>query len=273
MPRIAAVQMCSSADLATNLASASQFIRTAAENGADLVVLPEMFALMGNDAEKLRIKEAFGSGPIQSALAEIAKAAKIWVVAGTIPIEGANKYKARAACLVFNEHGEVVARYDKMHLFDVTVTANESYLESNTIEPGDNLVVVETPVGKLGLAVCYDVRFPELFRSLFNRGAELFALPSAFTVKTGAAHWEVLLRSRAIENFSYVIGAGQGGLHANGRSTFGHSMIVEPWGSVIAKQEDIHPGVIYADINLNELHRIRQSIPIAEHKKIFNLKV
>src|SRR5579862_4696011 len=248
MEKIAAVQMCSSHLLDENLASAAHSISEARKNAACLVVLPENFALMGlKDTDKLGIKETFGHGKIQSFLSEQAKKNQLWIVGGTIPIQCQDENKVRASSLVFNDQGDLVARYDKIHLFDVSLSDKESYQESAAIEAGDQLVVVDTPFGKLGLAVCYDVRFPELFRNLFNRGAEIFILPSAFTVPTGEAHWEVLTRSRAIENFCYLIGACQGGTHSSGRKTYGHSIIVEPWGQVIAKREE-GSGVIYADI-------------------------
>lgn len=268
MPSIAAIQMCSTPEVEENLQQAEELIRIAAAS-AQLLVLPENFALMGmSEQDKLRVKEKFGHGLIQDFLKNLAKSLKVWIVGGTIPIACDHPDKVRAASILINDQGEIVARYDKMHLFDVSVSATESYQESNRIEPGDKIVTTQTPLGKLGMAVCYDVRFPELFRYMFNQGSELFTLPSAFTVKTGTAHWEVLLRSRAIENFSYVVGAAQGGSHANGRKTYGHSVIVDPWGEVVAKIDGVQPGVITADIDLKKLHEIRQSIPVEKHQKI-----
>jgi predicted amidohydrolase len=267
--KVAAIQMCSSHLVAENLTTAAELIQEAAANQAKLVVLPEMFAMMGMDAsDKVAIREPIGHGEIQSFLAEQAKKYCIWIVGGTIPIICKDETKARAASLVFDDLGNRVARYDKIHLFDVAISQSEVYQESNTIEPGDRLIVIDTPVGKLGLAVCYDVRFPELFRCLFNRGTEIIALPSAFTVTTGAAHWKLLARSRAVENFCYVIGACQGGTHTNGRKTYGHSLIVEPWGTVIAEKDDTEPGVIYAILDLEHLNEIRKSIPVYEHQKL-----
>lgn len=269
---VAAIQMCSSNHVDENLAVASQFIAEAAAQQAKLIVLPENFAIMdSNDRDKIQAREPIGEGKIQTFLAEQAKQHGVWLVGGTIPLQSNDPNKVMAASLVFNDRGDLAARYDKMHLFDVDLPNKESYRESAITEPGHNIVVIDTPIGKLGMAVCYDVRFPELFRCLFNRGAEIIALPSAFTVKTGQAHWEVLVRSRAIENFVYMIGAAQGGIHTHGRQTFGNSLMVDPWGTVIAKQTGTTPGVIYGEIDLNKLHEIRQSIPVAEHQMIFSL--
>lgn len=268
MPRIAAIQMCSSHIINDNFLVASKLIKEASQNNAKLIVLPEMFAIMGlTPNDKVSAKERFGHGKIQSFLSEQAKKNHVWIVGGTIPIECKNKNKVRAASLVYAANGELVARYDKIHLFDVTISATEIYKESDTTEPGDDIVVMATPFGKLGLAVCYDVRFPELFRCLLAKGAEIIVLPAAFTVKTGEAHWELLARSRAVENFCYVIGACQGGVHSSGRKTYGHSIIVEPWGGVIARKEH-GSGVIYADIDLAKVYEARKSIPIGEHQKI-----
>ena len=268
MPKVAAIQMCSSHLVKENLAMAENLISKAVKNQAKLIVLPEMFAIMGSKpTDKVSLKEQLGNGIIQTFLSEQSKKNRIWIVGGTIPIACKDENKVRAASLVYDDFGKVVARYDKIHLFDVSVSPTEIYKESDTTEPGNNIVVIQTPVGKLGLAVCYDVRFPELFRNLANSGAEIFTLPSAFTVKTGESHWELLARSRAVENFSYVIGACQGGTHSSGRSTYGHSVIVDPWGTVISKP-DASPGIIYSTIDLKKLYEIRKSVPIFEHQKI-----
>lgn len=267
MTKIAAIQLCSSKDVNENLTAAQKYIQEAAQNGAQLIVLPEMFAIMGMDQHDYdHAKELIGNGPIQTFLANEAKTNKIWIVGGTIPLQG--PHKIRAACMVYNDKGECVARYDKIHLFDVTLSANEQYKESDRIEAGDKVTVVETPFGKLGLAVCYDIRFPELFRQLFDKGAEMIAIPAAFTAKTGVAHWEVLARARAIENFSYVIGACQGGTHENGRETHGHSLIIDPWGAIAAEIAGTKSGIIYGEIDLKKLHAIRQSIPTHTHRKL-----
>ena len=270
MQRVAAIQMCSTDKVEKNLEVAKTLIQQAVNNNAKLVVLPEMFAIMGiNSKDKVVAKEKYGKGVIQSFLAGESKRHGVWILGGTIPIECDDINKVRAASILFNDQGLVAARYDKIHLFDVELSSSEIYKESDTTEPGDELVVVDTPVGKLGLGVCYDIRFPEMFRYLFNKGAEIIALPSAFTTKTGEAHWELLSRSRAVENFSYLIGAAQGGTHTSGRKTFGNSLIVDPWGDVVAKREGVDSGVVYADIDLAKLHEIRKSIPVAEHQKIF----
>lgn len=269
MSKIAAIQMCSSHKIDENLKTASELIYEAAKNGAELLVLPEMFAIMGQEMkDKVTVKERFGHGVIQSFLSDQAKKNKTWIVGGTIPIECNDENKVRAACLIFNDKGEVVSRYDKIHLFDVTLSKKEIYRESDTTEAGETLVVADTPFGKIGQAVCYDVRFPELFRCLFNKGAEIIVLPSAFTVPTGEAHWELLARSRAVENFCYLIGACQGGTHSNGRRTYGNSIIVGPWGTILAKKEGTNEGAIYADLDLNKIQEARKSIPIHLHQKL-----
>lgn len=270
MKKIAAIQMCSSHLVDENLETVANLIFEAAKNDAKLIVLPEMFAIIGLGAtDKVVVKEPFGHGKIQSFLSEQAKKNYVWIVGGTIPIECNDETKVRAASLVFDDKGNFITRYDKIHLFDVTISNQEIYKESDTTEPGNELVIVDTPFGKLGLGVCYDVRFPELFRCLFDKGAEIIALPSAFTVTTGEAHWELLARSRAVENFCYLVGACQGGTHSSGRKTYGNSIIIEPWGNVISKKEGVDTGIIYANIDLNKVHEARKSIPIAEHQRIF----
>lgn len=266
----AAIQMCSTLNVDDNLRAAEKLIAMAAEQGAKFIVLPENFAIMGlNDADRYSARESFGSGKIQDFLSHQASQHQAWLVGGTIPMDCKNEKRVRAASLLFDASGNCVARYDKIHLFDVDVTATETYRESDGIQAGDGIVVVETPFGKVGMAVCYDIRFPELFRCMFNAGADIFVLPSAFTVITGTAHWEVLLRSRAVENFCYVIGAGQGGLHTNGRRTYGHSLIVSPWGEKLAELPGTDSGVICADMDLKKLREIRQSLPVARHQRIF----
>ncbi|MEN8168795.1 MAG: carbon-nitrogen hydrolase family protein [Pseudomonadota bacterium] len=269
MSRIAAVQMASGPNVNANLLEAARLIKQAADAGAELVVLPENFALMGmNEQDKVKIREDDGSGPLQDFLAEQAARNHVWLVGGTIPLSARAADKVTAASLLYNAQGERVARYDKVHLFDVLITeSDERYNESETIEPGNQAVVVDTPFGKLGLVVCYDLRFPALFRSLMERGAELISIPSAFTAITGKAHWEVLLRARAIENQCYVVAAAQGGYHANGRETFGDSMVVDPWGQVLDRLPR-GSGVVVSDINIDRLHDIRRSFPVLEHRKI-----
>lgn len=269
MTLMAAIQLCSTALVEENKQTIARLIEQAAQEGARLVVLPENMLLMGEtDQAKFAISESFGEGELQSFLAQLAKQYHVWMVAGTLPIKGDQSGKVRAASLLFDDQGRCVARYDKIHLFDVTVTSNEIYRESNTIAPGDQIVVHETPFGKIGMAVCYDLRFPELFRSLFLAGADIFVLPSAFTQKTGAAHWHVLTRARAIENTCYLIGAGQGGRHANGRETYGHSLIVDPWGELLAEADERSEAVVMAEVDLSRLQDIRAKLPMRSHVRL-----
>jgi nitrilase len=245
-------------------------IANAAAEGAELVVLPENFALMGHDEnDKLSIMESEGEGEIQGFLSQQAKKHSVWIVGGTIPMKSADNSRIRAACLLFNDQGEQVARYDKIHLFDVSLPDSaENYIESETIEPGTDPVVVDTPFGKIGLAVCYDLRFPELFRDMLDRGMELLAIPSAFTAITGRAHWEPLLRARAIENQCYVIAAAQGGYHASGRETYGDSMIIDPWGIILNRLSKA-AGTVKADIDIERVSNVRKSFPAVEHRRLY----
>lgn len=269
MTKIAAIQFCSSDQVDENLKMVSQLIKTAALQGAKLVVLPEMFsAMMREKADTLSIKEKQGAGKIQETIATLSAQLKLWIVAGTIPIASNDDHKIRAACLVFDDSGKIVARYDKIHLFDAIISEKEYYKESDTAESGNTVVVIDTPFGKLGLAVCYDIRFPALFTALQNQGAEIIAIPAAFTVKTGEAHWKLLMRARAVETFCYVIGACQAGSHANGRKTYGHTMIVDPWGTVIEEVTQPKNAIIFADIELKKLHDIRKFMPVQQHQKI-----
>jgi nitrilase len=230
-------------------------------------VLPENFALMGRrESDKLALREQEGHGPLQDFLAEQAARHHLWLVGGTLPLQGRDAERTRASCLVYDDQGRRVARYDKLHLFDVQVVdSGERYQESASIEPGDQAAVVDTPFGRLGLAVCYDLRFPELFRALLAQGMELLALPAAFTAATGKAHWETLLRARAIENLCYGIAAAQGGRHSNGRETYGDSLIVDPWGVVLARLAT-GPGVVLADLDRDRLRHIRQQFPALQHR-------
>ncbi|MBI2382722.1 MAG: carbon-nitrogen hydrolase family protein [Gammaproteobacteria bacterium] len=279
----AVIQMCSQDSVGANLAAAGRLLQQAAGRGARLAVLPENFAYMGvREADKLAQAELEGAGPIQDFLRAAAQRLALWVVAGTIPLKATPQdTRVRAACVVYDAHGERVVRYDKMHLFDVEVPAmarhhgdatgaggGERYQESAIIEPGaDAAVVVATPVGRLGLSVCYDLRFPELYRRLAEAGAELLAVPSAFTRRTGEAHWEVLLRARAIENQCYVLAPNQSGTHPGGRQTWGHSLIADPWGQVLAQCES-GEGVAVAEISQDRLHQLRQSFPVLTHRRI-----
>jgi deaminated glutathione amidase len=271
MSKIAAIQLASGPVVSANLMETERLIKKAADMGAELIVLPENFALIGkSDPSQLEIMEKEGDGPIQNFLSTQAEKNNLWIVGGTIMLSCENSKKARSASLLFNSSGEQVARYDKMHLFDVTLAdddKNESYAESNIIQAGNKTVVVETPFGRLGLAICYDLRFPELFRSMIDLGAEIIALPAAFTAYTGAAHWEALVRARAIENLCYLVAAGQGGYHSSGRETHGNSMIVDPWGRVIERLQKTND-TICADISMDYLHKVRQNFPVLEHRNM-----
>jgi predicted amidohydrolase len=267
-PRVAALQMTSGADVAANLAQARRLLEAARAGGAALAVLPENFAFMGaHERDKLAIGEDAGRGPIQDFLAGAARALGVWIVAGTVPMKVDATHVA-AACLVYDAAGKLVARYDKIHLFDVDVPDGGKYRESASIAAGPpRPVVVDTPVGRLGLSVCYDLRFPELFRQLAAQGAEVLAVPSAFTQRTGAAHWDVLLRARAVENLCYVVAPGQHGTHPGGRSTWGHSLIVDPWGAVLARRE-AGEGAIVAPLPRETLLNLRRSFPVLTHRRL-----
>jgi deaminated glutathione amidase len=269
MIRCAAIQMASGPSVSANLLEAEKLVAEAVRGGAKLIALPENFAMMGNkEKDKLAVKEIDGdNGPIQKFLANTAKKYGIWLVGGTIPIAGDSDEKVRATCLVYNDLGERVARYDKIHLFDVMVPGtDEVYRESDSIEQGGNIVVIDSPFGKLGIAVCYDLRFPEFFRRMLEQGMEILIIPSAFTAKTGSAHWEVLLRARAIENLCYVVAPNQGGFHKNGRKTFGHSMIIDPWGVVLDCYKT-GAGFVSAELDLDRLSKVRNAFPVLNHRR------
>lgn len=267
MTIVAAVQMTSGAEVAGNLATAGRLLEEAASRGAVVAGLPENFAIMGRtEADKLAVAEADSDGPIQSFLSNTARRLKLWIIGGTIPLRSHSEDRSAAACLVYDEHGERRARYDKIHLFDVKVPDKpEEYRESATIMPGREPVVVETPAGRLGLAVCYDVRFPELFRQLSAKGAEWFSLPSAFTAPTGRAHWETLLRARAIENLCFIMAPAQTGVHANGRETYGDSMVVDFWGRVMSRLPQ-GEGVVTAQFDHEKQAEVRQGFPALSHR-------
>ena len=269
MNRVAAIQMVSSADVDRNLAEAGRLLGVAREGGARLAALPENFAYMGRvEADKLAVAEAEGDGPIQAFVARSARELGLWIVAGTIPLRTADPLRVAAACLVFDAMGRQVVRYDKIHLFDVSIPGrDERYFESSSVHAGTTPVCVDTPLGRLGLAVCYDLRFPELFRSLLSMGAEWFCLPSAFTAPTGRAHWEVLLRARAIENQCWVIAANQHGPSGQGHHDYGHSMIVDPWGTVVARASD-GERVVTAEIDLGLVEKVRREMPCLEHARL-----
>ncbi|MDX1913954.1 MAG: carbon-nitrogen hydrolase family protein [Methylophilus sp.] len=263
--KVAAVQMASSPNVSSNLIEAKRLIEIAANEGAKIVVLPEYFCIMGvKDFDKVTVREKPNDGPIQKFLAKTAKQYKIWIIAGSIPLVSNYPNKVRNSCLVYNEKGEQVARYDKIHLFGLDL-GTEHYHEENTIESGDQIVTVDTPYGKIGLSICYDLRFPELYRAMGE--VDMIVVPSAFTETTGKAHWETLVRARAIENLCYVIASAQGGYHLSGRETHGNSMIVDPWG-VILDRLPRGSGVVIANINRNYLASLRQSLPALKHKTI-----
>jgi deaminated glutathione amidase len=268
MIRAAVIQMVSTADVAENLAAAGELLAEAAGAGAGLAVLHENFPCMGvHDTDKVALKEKAGAGPIQTFLHDTARKHGLWIVGGTIPLAADAPGKVRAASLLYDDQGECVARYDKLHLFDVDVGGGESYRESDTLEAGADIVVAETPFARVGLSVCYDVRFPELYRNMQRQGVELITVPSAFTATTGAAHWHALLRARAVENLCYVIAPNQGGMHANNRETYGHSLILDPWGRVLAEIET-GPGIACADLDFEYLHALRNRFPALTHRRL-----
>jgi deaminated glutathione amidase len=263
--KVAGIQMASSPSVSANLIEAERLIKLAAEEGAKIVVLPEYFCIMGiHDTDKVRVREKEGDGPIQHFLSKMAKKHKILLIGGTVPLVSSVPNKVRNSCLVFNEKGKQIARYDKIHLFGLDL-ATEHYHEENTIEPGNEVIVVETPYGKIGLSTCYDLRFPELYRAMGE--VDMIVVPSAFTETTGKAHWETLIRARAIENLCYVIAPAQGGYHLSGRETHGNSMIVDPWG-VILDRLPRGSGIVMAGVNTHYEASLRKSLPALKHKTI-----
>ena len=277
MSVIAAIQMNSGADVGANLDAARVLLREAAADGARLAVLPENFAFMGaHERDKLAHAETDGRGPIQDAIAELARELDLWIVAGTLPIAAPDgddgRGRVHASCCVYDSDGARVARYDKIHLFDIDVPGSgERYRESASIAAGPvHPVVVDTPVGRVGLSVCYDLRFPELYRALVDAGAEVLVVPAAFTAKTGAAHWHLLLRARAVENLCYVVAPGQCGAHPGGRATYGHSLIVEPWGTVLSQRPE-QAGVVLASRDAARQAELRQGFPALSHRRLQTL--
>ena len=263
--RIAAVQLASGPNVKGNLQEAARLIEIAATHGAKLVALPEYFAIMGmRDDDKVKAREKPGAGPIQQFLSTTARQHGIWLVGGSVPLECANPAKVRNSCLVYDDKGKLAARYDKIHLFGFEM-GKEHYAEERTIEPGSDVVTVDTPFGRLGLSICYDLRFPELYRAM--KPVDIILVPSAFTETTGSAHWETLIRARAIENLAYVLAPAQGGYHLNGRETHGDSMIVDPWGVVLDRLPR-GSGVVMAGINLQHLANLRGSLPALTHRTL-----
>lgn len=275
MSKIAAIQMASGPNIQANLEEAAKLIESAVARKAQLVVLPENFAVMAmTEQERVDHAEKPGAGIMQEFLANQSRKHGIWLVGGTIPMVSEVKGKALAASLLYNDKGEQVARYDKIHMFDVLIEdrlSNESYNESKTTEAGSDTVVVDTPFGKVGMAVCYDLRFPELFRTMNDQGMEICVLPSAFTAITGKAHWEPLVRARAIENQCYMIAAAQGGFHINGRKTYGDSMIVDAWGNILGRLPS-GSGVVVAEIDRDFLQNTRKNFPVLKHRRL-NCKI
>jgi nitrilase len=261
--RVAAVQMISGGDVTANLAAASPLIAQAAAAGAKLVVLPEYFGIFGNRAtDKVAVREPEGDGVQQQFLADEARQHGIWLVGGTVPLACSDPARVRSACLVYGPDGRRVARYDKIHLFAFALD-EERYDEGRTIEAGTKPVAIELPCGRVGLSVCYDVRFPELYRSLGDLA--LILVPSAFTATTGAAHWHLLLRARAVENQCYVLAAAQGGTHAGGRRTYGHSVLIDPWGRIVAEREE-GAGIVVGDIDRARVAEVRAQLPAHSHR-------
>lgn len=266
--KIAAIQTVSGTTVAGNLEAARDLLAHAAREGAELAVLPEYFCLMGRrDTDKLAVRETFGEGPVQAFLADAARRLGLWIVGGTLPLAASDDAHVRNTSLVYSPQGECVARYDKIHLFRYD-NGSEQYDESRVIAPGAALQSFMLPsrdghAWRVGLSVCYDVRFPELYRGL---GADLLLVPSAFTYGTGQAHWELLLRARAVENLAYVAAPAQGGRHENGRRTWGHSMVVDPWGGVLAQREDEGAGVVLARLDAQRLAQVRAQLPALDHR-------
>ena len=267
--RVAAIQMNSGADVSQNLDLAGTLLREAASDGCTLAVLPENFALMPEQGrDKARHAENPGEGPIQAFLADTAAELGLWIIAGSMPVVSPESERVYGASLAVDDDGRTRAIYRKIHLFDVDLPdREESYRESHSMYPGDEPVTVMTPAGRIGVTICYDLRFPELFRTLVDEGASVFTVPAAFTAVTGKAHWHTLLRARAIENLAYVIAPGQFGRHPDDRETFGHSLIVDPWGQIIAEQAEGNC-VVAADIDPEEPAKLRERFPALANRRL-----
>lgn len=263
--KIAGIQMASGPFVTANLSEAERLIEIAVAQGAKLITLPEYFAIMGlKDTDKVAAREKEGNGPIQRFLSKMARKHEIWLIGGSVPLEASTPDKVRNSCLVYDPTGKQVARYDKIHLFGLDL-GSEHYREEATIEPGDKVVVLETPLGRIGLSICYDLRFPELFRAMGE--VDLIVVPAAFTETTGKAHWETLIRARAIENLCYVLAPAQGGYHISGRETHGNSMIVDPWGVVLDRLPR-GSGVVIAGFNPAYQASLRKSLPALKHRTL-----
>ena len=266
---VAAIQMTSGHVVAENLLAAGKLLREAKDLGAEVACLPENFSFIGlRDADKLQVAEAYGDGSVQAFLRDTARQLKLWILGGTTVIKGDSARRVANTSLLIDADGKRVARYDKIHLFDVTIPGrDEQYLESTHVMPGAEVVVADTPVGRLGLSVCYDMRFPELYRELVTQGAQWLVMPAAFTVPTGRAHWETLLRARAIENLCYVVAPAQSGTHTSGRETYGDTLIVDYWGQVLSRLPK-GTGVITADIDLAKQAETRARFPALGNRRI-----
>ncbi|MEM5364594.1 carbon-nitrogen hydrolase family protein [Paraburkholderia azotifigens] len=261
--RVAALQMVSTPERDRNLTDAEHLIAQAAADGAQLVLLPEYFCFMGfKDTDKLTVRESYGDGPIQQFLADAARRHQIWIIGGTLPLKAPEETRVLNTTLVFDPQGNEAARYDKIHLFNFE-KGEESFDEARTIRPGDTVRTFDAPFGRVGLSVCYDLRFPELYRRMGD--CALIVVPSAFTYTTGRAHWETLLRARAVENQCYVLAAAQGGKHENGRRTWGHSMLIDPWGEIIDVRDE-GAGVVAGNIERSRIDEVRQSLPAWRHR-------
>lgn len=269
MAVIAVVQFATKKDLAENLQEAEQFIQQAVNKKAQCVIFPEEFITLGmTHNAKLLLAEPYLSGPLQAKMAEWAKRYNIWIVGGTLPIQSDDAKKYYSSCIIWDNQGHTVGRYDKIHLFDVEVNDKESFSESSYVQAGEKITLITTPFGKMGIAICYDIRFPELFRHFALQGADMIVLPSAFTQPTGKVHWEILLRARAIENLCYVIAPDQVGMRLSGHGTYGHSMVVDPWGEIIAQAEE-KPALLVVELDLDNMHQIRQRFPALSHYRHF----
>lgn len=265
--KVAAIQMASGSSVSANLKEAERLVAEAASEGAELIVLPEYFSIMGiKDTDKLALQERPGDGMVQSFLSETSKRLGIWLVGGSVPLASPDPSKVYNSSLVYDEKGKQVARYDKIHLFSLKL-GNDRFAEEKTIKAGDKVVTVESPFGCIGLSICYDLRFPELYRMMGN--VDIILAPSAFTAITGKAHWETLVRARAIENLAYVIAPAQGGYHVNGRETNGDSMIVDPWG-VIMDRMPRGSGAVIATLNKERQASLRASLPVLEHRCLYH---
>lgn len=264
--KVAGIQMASGPSVSANLSEAERLIEIAVSQGAKLIALPEYFAIMGlKDTDKVKVREKEGSGQIQRFLSKMAKTHQVWLIGGSVPMECDSPTKVRNTCLVYDDTGKQVARYDKIHLFNLDL-GNEHYHEDDTIEAGNKVVVIDnTPLGRIGLSICYDLRFPELYRAMGE--VDLIVVPSAFTDTTGKAHWETLVRARAIENLCYVLAPAQGGYHLSGRETHGNSMIVDPWGVVLDRLPR-GSGVVVAGINTAYQTSLRNSLPALKHRTL-----